>query len=154
MTRAQAWKEAERLVIHEGFSYEQAAGATGIARSTLEKRGAQDGWMGRRQAGASYDAGVRRMKALAQDRALKAMAGDLPGVDAAQAVYAWQSIERAYPEHRYGQTEEDPRMKLGVGIEVIELLVAYLTERARPALTALQPHLEGFAAHLEGAWLA
>lgn len=141
MTAAEAAREAKRLVIDEGFTYAQAADATGIPVSTLQKRGAAEDWQGQRQSAASYSAQTRALKvALLQDAA---------ATKDPQKVYAWSVMEKAFPEHRYVKGTDDAGTRLAVGAEVIEALVEHLDQEDRPALTKLAPHLQSFAARWE-----
>lgn len=154
-TRSDAWAEAHRLVVHEGYSYTEAAEATGIPLSTLQKRAASEEWRQKRDVQMSYAAQVRTLKAGLLAQALKLMS---PGADgekppdpaaAAQLVYAWKQAESTYPEHRYGGQKDDPKVRLAVALEVLDALVAYLGRSDRAALTKLEPHLAPFARELE-----
>lgn len=160
LTDRELWAEARRLVVQEHMSYADAADATGLALSTLQKRAAREGWQDQRQNAAGYNTSVRRLKALALQAALTALenasSGDSPALlqAATQLMHAWRGAEAAYPEHRYAAAEEDPRAKLAMGLQSIEDLVAYLTEHDRSALTALRPHIAPFCAQLEARYAA
>lgn len=145
-SRAEAWDEARRLVTHEGASYVEAAAATGIPISTLEKRAASERWQDQRDTQMSYAAQIRALKAGLLQKALDAMAA---GQDPTQITFAWKQAESAYPEHRYVPTKEDPKVRIRVAVEVVEELVAYLTETDRNALMVLQGHIEPFGRRLE-----
>ncbi len=148
-TRQEAQDEAKRLVVADGYSYAQAATATGIPLSTIQKWAAAEAWQKQRETSMSYGATVRAMKAnvLAQ---LVTMSAD-PASDKnqlAQLSHAWRNLESAYPEHRYDK-KADPKVRLDVAAEVIEKLVAYLGKHDRNALTAVQPHIAPFAQEWE-----
>lgn len=142
MTRREALAEAKRLVVQEGHSYVQASEATGIPLSTLQKHGAGHGWQSQRQTSSSYSDQVRALKA-----ALLAAAVSDP--NDSQKARAWREIEAAWPEHRYHQEQEDPKLKLRIAIEMLEDLVSYLAEASPTALAALQPHLTPFGVRLQ-----
>lgn len=148
MTRSEARHECRRLVTQEGWVYTDAAAATGVPLSTVQKWAAAEKWQATKGTTASYMDGVRQLKARMLAELLDGGAAD------PQKVFALKTLESAFPEHRYTKPEEDPRAKLGVGAEVIEQLVAYLGGNDRNTLTALQPHLVGFATHLEQTWAA
>ena len=145
MTRREAWEEARRLVVQEKLSYAAAAEATGLSVSTLQKRAAAEAWQAQRETASTYGDQVRRLKVEAL-RAALADAGD------PQKLYAWQQLEKAWPEHRYSTAKDDPKVRLEVLLGVIEGLVAYLGEHDRNALTALQPHIRAYAAWQEATW--
>lgn len=151
-TRRDLWAEARRLVVQESYTYDQAATELGLAVSTVQKRAAREGWQEQRQASFGYGQTVRRLKAIALDKAFRAMEDAKSSDDvvkATQLLYAWQKTEQAYPEHRYVEAVADPKLKLKVGLEVVEDLVEYLVEHDRAVLAALQPHLAPFAQRLE-----
>ncbi len=138
MTNAEAWDFARHLVVGEGRTYAEAAGMSGVPLSTLQKRAGREKWMDQRSHAATYEATVRALKVKLLQSALEADPPD------PQRVFAWKQAEAAFPEHRYAG-KEDPRLRLAVTVEVIEQLVQYLTEHDRNALSAVQPHLRGFA---------
>ena len=146
MSRAEAWAEAKRLVLAEGFTYAEAADATGVSRSTLQKRASREGWQDQKRTNTSYAATVRRLKAHLLDKAEKAVL-DKPEL-APQLVYAWKGVEQAYPEHRYAPGDSDPRAQLAIAEMVITELVDFLDDD-RAALAKLTPHLRDFAQHIE-----
>lgn len=137
--------EAKRLVVAENMTYAQAAEATGVPVSTIQKTGAREDWMGQRQTRASYDATVGMLKAAALKKAMASMDP--------QDIYAWQAIEKAYPEHRR-RSKDDPQVRMAVAVEIIEELVTFLGQNDRNALASVQPLIQPFAAHLEGKWAA
>lgn len=147
MNRKEAMAEARRLVVQEGHSYAEASAATGIPESTLQKRGAAEGWMGQRQAATSYGDQVRALKAAA----LTAAKADPTNT---QLLFAWERLERAWPEHRYHQEQSDPGLKLRLALEMLEELAAFLAEVSPAALAALQPHLTPFGARLQERYAA
>lgn len=152
MTRTQAWEEARRLVIQEGFSYPRVAEELGLPLSTVQSRGAREGWQAQKATTASYDATMRRIKRAAQERVLAALTGDV--VDdgkVSQLILSLKALETAYPEHRYQpqETEADPNLRRTVALEVLGLLADWLAEHAPAALRALQPHIKPFAGMLE-----
>lgn len=71
-----------------------------------------------------------------------------------QRYHAWVQVEKAWPEHRYGATEEDPKLRLNVGLELLEELVKFLAEVDPQAQAALKPHLVPFATRLEQRYAA
>lgn len=146
MTRTEAWAEARRLVVAEGATYVEAAQATGIPVSTVQKRAAAESWQSDREVGASYNAQIRALKAGLLAKAMQALEA---GQDASQLVFAWKSAEAAYPEHRYVAPKDDPKARLSAVLELVEGLVDYLQAEDRNALAAVQPHLAGFARHME-----
>lgn len=146
MTTAEAAAEARRLVIHEGYSYQEAAQATGIPLSTLQKRGAAEGWRGLRDSNASYNATVAKLKT---DMLAVAIESKDP-----QKLYAWLAVEKVYPASRYQPANTDGKVKLAIGAEVVTSLVDFIGKADRRALTILAPHLEAFAAHWEKACAA
>jgi len=146
-TRAEARDEARRLVVHEGASYAEAAAATGLPVSTVEKWGAADRWQDERNTQMSYGAQIRALKAGLLKRAMEAVEA---GGDPTQIVFAWKQAEAAYPEHRYAAVaKEDPKLRTRIAIEVVEELVAYLSETDRNALMVMQGHVEPFGRRLE-----
>lgn len=146
-TRADGWSEAHRLVVHEGWSYTDAANATGIPISTLQKRAANEDWQGSRSTQMSYAAQIRSLKSGLLTKALAAMETD-PAA-AAQLVYAWKQAEATYPEHRYGTQKDDPKVRLAIGVELLDELVTFLGKVDRELLTRLTPRLPDFAKALE-----
>jgi len=154
LTARDQWAEARRLVVAENYTYEEVANALNLPVSTIQKRAAREGWQDQRQASFGYAQTVRRLKALALQKALAAIEAAESADDigkATQLLYAWQKTEQAYPEHRYVEQEVDPRLHLRVGLEVVEELVSFLVEVDRAALAAIQPHLVPFAQRLEAA---
>lgn len=139
-TRDDAWEAARRLVVGEGATYAEAAEATGIPLSTLQKRAAAENWQKEREHALSYAAQVKLLKQKALDKALAS--GD------PQDMYAWQKIEAAWPEHRY-TAKADPRLRLQVGAEVLQLVVDVLTELAPNALAEIEPHIPALGAAWE-----
>lgn len=147
MNRQAAIEEARRLVVREGWTYAQAADATGIPASTLQKRGSAEEWGKQKGVETSYRDTIRRLKSGLLDQALKAIED---GGDATQIVHAWRSAETAFPEHRYDQ-KADPKALLGAQVDTVRRLVEYLGEHDRNACAALEPHVEAFVAELAGA---
>jgi hypothetical protein len=139
--RTAAYDEARRLVVAEGYTYEEAAEATGIPASTLQKRGCAENWMDQRAHSMSYAASIRALKVKLLE---KATASRDP-----QDVFAWRQVETAWPEHRYQPAQADPRARLALVLELLDELVNYLAEQAPDALAALRPHIAPFSAHLE-----
>lgn len=147
---------AKSLVVNERVSYAEAAERTGIPLSTLQKRGAVENWMDKRQSTAAYADKVHQLKHRALDAANAAFealaAGQESGVDPIQLTHAWRTVETAYPEHRYA-TEADPKAKAAVATETLRLLVEYLVSKDKRELVAqLAPHIEPFGAHLIEVW--
>ena len=142
-TRSDAWAEARRLVVHEAATYPDAATATGIPVSTIQKRAAAEGWQADRDTQGSYSAQIRSLKAKLLERALAAASDPSLG-DPSQLVFAWKQAEAAFPEHRYRPQQDDPKARLTVMLDVVDELVAYLTDVDRNALTALAPHIVKF----------
>ena len=136
------WERARDAVVGEGLTYDQAASRVGIALSTLEKRAAAEDWMGQRrshvQRVATYRQGVAQLKANMLQKATETLDP--------QAVHAWQAVERAFPEHRYGTVDEGE--KRGIVAMVVEQLVAYFAAEDAGLLTSLQPHVRPLAEHL------
>lgn len=152
MTREAAREEARRLVVTEGFTYAKAAAATGIPRNTLEKYGATEGWHDQRHSAATYQATIRAAKAALLERLTVALGNpEVGGNEIAQLTHAWRQAELAFPEHRYVVQSEDPRMRLQVGAEVLQLVTEVLVEVDRNALTRIQPHLGTIAQRWEAA---
>lgn len=147
MTTREAWEEARRLVVQEKYSYAQAAASTGIPVSSLQKRAAAERWQDQRETASTYADQVKRLKVAALREAL-ASPGD------PQKLYAWQQLEKAWPEHRYHQEQTDPRLKLTIALEVLEELAGFLAEVSPVALAALQPHLAPFGTRLEERYAA
>lgn len=147
-TRQEARDEARRLVVAEGYTYAQAAEATGIPRDTLTKWGGAEGWMDQRKAGMSYTAQVRAMKAKLMTQITDLGAEPRNAQAVAQLIHAWKSLETAYPEHRYDR-KADPRIRRDIGGEFLTFLVEFLGERDRNAVTAIEPHIEALAAAWE-----
>ena len=148
-TRRELWDEAQRLVVHEGQSYADAAAATGLPLSTLQKRACAEQWQEQRDASLSYSAQVRLGKARALKKLTDLLADEKAVADdIAKVASVWRGIETAFPEHRYN-AKADPRQKLEVTVLVVEELVTYLAERDTAALAALRPHLRDFAGHME-----
>ncbi len=147
MNRREAWEEARRLVVQERHTYAQAADATGLSVSTLQKRAAQERWQDQRRTASSYSDQVRALKVAALEQALRD-----PGDP--QKLYAWQQLEKAWPEHRYAQEDEDPKVRLRIALEILEELVSFLGEVSPTALEALRPHLRPFGEKLEERYAA
>lgn len=148
-SREEAWVVCRDLVVAEGYTYAEAAEATGIPRSTVEKRASRDGWQQDRKHAMSYRATVGALKRALLDKAIAAAkSGDASG--AAQATYAWKQAESAFPEHRYSKAgSKSSQVYLAALLELLDALVAYLGELDPGALRALQPHLQPFAARVE-----
>jgi hypothetical protein len=144
-TRAEAWDLARDLVVRGGQTYAEVAAATGLPLSTVQKRAARENWKAEADTATDYSARVRALKNKALDAAL---AGNDP-----QLFYAWQAMERAWPEHRYTRAQ-NPAERREVAATVVEQLVAYLADVDRNVLAALQPHILPFAKHLEVTWAA
>lgn len=152
MTRPEAKAEARRLVTAEGFTYAQAAAATGIPRSTLEKYGSSEGWLDQRESAATYLATARSMKAALLARVTQQLAAPDSDLNAiSQALHALKSAETAFPEHRYVVQGDDPRVKLAIGAEVLQLVTEVLGEVDRNALAKLQPYIATIAQRWEAA---
>jgi hypothetical protein len=152
VNRKSAKDEARRLVCSEGYTYAQAAKVTGIPRSTLEKYGSSEGWHDQRQSAATYQATIRAAKAALLERLTTALGNpDVGGNELAQLTHAWRQAEAAFPEHRYVVQGDDPRIRLQVGAEVLQLVTEVLAEVDRNALTRLQPHLGTIAQRWEAA---
>lgn len=147
MQKREAWEEARRLVVQEKCTYQQAAEVTGIPVSTLQKRAAVERWQDQRETAGTYADQVRRLKVAA----LKAAMDDPADP---QKLYAWQQLEKAWPEHRYHQEQSDPGLKLRLALEMLEELAAYLAEVSPTALAALQPWLTPFGARLQERYAA
>jgi|GEM_PF-3671223 len=147
MSRADAWAEAKRLVVAEGYTYAQASEAAGLPKSTVQKRATRERWQDQKRTNTSYAATVRKLKSQLLEKAVAAAEGDKPEL-APQLVYAWKQAEQAYPEHRYAPGEADPRAQLAVAEMVLTELVEFL-EDDRAALAKLVPHLRDFAQHIE-----
>jgi hypothetical protein len=152
-TRSDAFAEARRLVVHEGYSYSEAADVTGIPLSTLQKRAAGEDWQSARDVQMSYAAQVRSLKSSLLARAIAAMQGegDKPPDPqaAAQLTFAWKQAESTWPEHRYTTQKEDPKVRLAIALEVLEELVDHFATVDRTLVTRMEPHLGGFAKALE-----
>lgn len=146
--RLEALAEARRLVVQEGLSYGEAAEATGVPLSTIQKRASAERWQEERDVQGSYTAQIRALKAGLLQKAMTAMAD---GTDPTQIVFAWKQAEAVYPEHRYNRatTAPDPKAQLAIGVQVLEALVEYLGEHDRNALAAVQPHLRAVAQLVE-----
>lgn len=140
-------EEARRLVVREGYTYAQAAEATGIPASTLQKRGSAEQWGDQKGVETSYRETIRRLKSGLLDQAMKVIAD---GGDATQIVHAWRSAETAFPEHRYDQ-KADPKALLGVQVDTVRRFVEYLGEHDRNACAGIEKHIEPFIAELAGA---
>lgn len=136
------WERARVLVVEQGADYEETARITGISLSAVQKRGAVDGWKDQRAAfveqSSEYRDQVRRFKAQALSQAMKD--------NDPQKVHAWLSIERAFPEHRYGDLSEGEKRAL-VGM-FIEQLVEYFGAADANVLKDLHAHLQPLAEHL------
>lgn len=142
MSTPAAWDLARRLVVDEKQSYADAAAATGIPLSTLQKRAAAENWQQQRQQVADYGATCRAIRAALAQEALKAVqAGANPGV----YIDALHKADRLAAR---GSTI-DPRARLQAGAELLELVVAFLAEEAPAALKVLEPHLQPIAARWE-----
>lgn len=136
------WERARELVVVEGLDYEEASRATGISLSSVQKRAAREKWQEARseyiESNAAYKSKVREFKNGMLDTAMES--------NDPQDVHAWLSVERAFPEHRYGELGEGEKRSL-VAI-FIEQTVAHLSERDANALKALTPHIRDLAEHL------
>jgi transposase-like protein len=143
----ETWEEARRLYVVERMAYRDVADAIGIAQSTLQKRGAREGWAEQRVGEMDYTARRRRLRNLALDRALKAI-NDPKRRDWAQDVYAWERVDKAGRSEE--QQAQDERIRRQVVLDVVDALVERLGEVDRNLLTALTPHLPGLMAHLVG----
>lgn len=147
-TRQQAFEEARRLVVAEGFSYADAATMTALPLSTLQKRAADEGWQKMRETASSYGTQVKAMKANLMERIGNLTKADGDAQQIAQLIFAWKQMESAYPEHRYDK-KSDPKVKLQHGAEYLRFLVEFLAPRDRNAITALEPHIDALAAAWE-----
>lgn len=137
------WDEARRLVVSEGWTYAEAAAATGLSKSSVEKRGAEEGWQEEKDVAESFISMMLRTKRLMGKEITRA--AEL-GEDVSQRTFALIQMERAYPEHRYAPQAkgDDPELRKAVMLETIEAFVAYLDRTDRNALTAVQGHLKVF----------
>lgn len=144
-TRLEAWDLAKRMVVSEGATYAEAAEASGIPVSTLQKRAAADEWQGQRSTVGSYIAQIRAIKS----EMLADIQGTSPGADKTQKIFALVQLEKAYPEHRYTPPVEDPELKKRIALEVLELLATYLEGTDRTAFEKLRGHFLVFGKQLE-----
>lgn len=144
MTRQAAIEEAERLFVREGFTYAQAAEATGIPESTLQKRGSAEEWGKRREHAQDYKATIKGLKIKLLDQVNVVLA---KGGDPSQLIHSWRAVEAAYPEHRY-DAKSDPKAALAIAVDTMRKLVEYLGEHDRNALPAIEKHIEPFIATL------
>lgn len=154
LSRREVWAEARRLVVQERQSYAVVAEATGLPLSTLQKRAAKERWMDQQEVSFGYDQTVKSLKSLALKRAYAAFESAKDGdelLKASQVLYAWKTAEQAFPEHRYTQVAEDPKARLAIQLETLELFVEHLTEHDRSALAVLQPHIVRLGERLEAA---
>lgn len=148
-SRFELWTEARRLVVAEGQSYAEVADTLGLALSTLEKRGAAEGWQAQRQHAMSYDAQMRAIKAQYATQLID-MVGDLDKIGkATQLMLALTNLEKAYPEHKYTRKSVDPKARLAMGAEFLQFLVTTLGGLDRNAVTLLEPHIDAIAAAWE-----
>ena len=139
-----AWERAHSAVVDEGETYPRAAELSGIDLSSLQKRAARDRWQEERRQRLEDKAAYRGQAVSLKQRFLsKAIETGDP-----QDVHAWLAIERALPEHRYGnQALTDPEKRALVGL-FVEQLVDYLAGADANALAVVQPHLTPLAEHL------
>lgn len=145
-TRAEAWATAKVMVVRDNATYTEAAAATGLPVSTIQKRAATEEWQADRETAVSYDASIRKMK---RDLLAQVMEAIEAKRDASQLVFAWKTAEAAFPEHRYSPTKTDPKAKLAIAADLIEVVVEYLAEHDTVALAKLEPHLTPIAKRLE-----
>lgn len=175
MNTDRAIRDARQLVVEEGSSYAQAAEATGLSVSTIQKAGADGGWQAARQRytleSAGYSDKVRRLKRRALDLALLAVDRRLeraspsgkktplelledsqdPLSDVGELIKEWRSLETAYPEHRYQPAERDPEARKGAMLEALELIVDFAAGEDPELLALLQPHLQALGARIQEA---
>ncbi len=136
------WNAARRMVVEDGSTYDQVVERTGISLSAVQKRAAEEDWQGQRDhfvaSAAEYKQKVAALKGRYLDKALAS--GD------PQDVHAWQAIEKAYPEHRYGALSEGERRALVAAY--IEAEVGYLATAAPELLGELQGHIRPMVEHI------
>lgn len=139
---ADRYADARRLVTQEGASYAEAAEATGIPLSTLQKRGAAEGWLEKRDVSRSMEASREALRAAILDRTL-ALAQDPQSKpnEVAQLVHAWRGLEAV---SKGVSVLDDPAEREKVALEVIMALVEYLGEKNPTALAPLQGEIRGF----------
>lgn len=149
MTEAQGREAAKRIVVGGG-TYQEAADATGIPLSTLQKTGARDGWQGQRTTAATYLDTAAAHKRLLMERSLALLQEAKSPAEVTAAVQANQQLlamEKAFPEYRYGQEQAvTPGAKLQAATQVLGELVEYLGQHDRNACAAIERHVEGFVA--------
>lgn len=136
------WNAARRMVVEDGSTYDQVVERTGISLSAVQKRAAEEGWKDQRDrfvsSAAEYKQKVTLLKGRYLDKALES--GD------PQDVHAWQAIEKAYPEHRYGALGEAERRALVAAF--IEAQVSYLASTVPDLLGELQGHIRPMVEHI------
>lgn len=154
--RRLSWDEAYRLVVHEGASYADAADATGIPISTIQKRAASEEWRNQRTTTMSYGSQVELAKSRSLQNLLDGMSAEpsLSADDLVKLASIWRGIESAYPTHRYQPAEEDPEAKLRIAMEVMEFFWAYFAEVDTNLLAALRGHALTIAERLEARYAA
>lgn len=149
------WDEARRLVVSEECSYAQAAEATGISLSSIQKRAGAEGWQGQRDIAMSYTQQVRGMKAALLAKLVRlTQAEDADANQIASLTNAWTAQERAYPEHRYTQQKEDPQLRTSIAIEVLEEVVSYFRDADANLLAKLGPHIRPITTRLQKKYAA
>lgn len=134
------------------MTYAEAAQQVGLTQSWVARVAARENWQALRQKhlleSRGYQDKIRTLKAQLLARAVEAaekalqVQGAEADVAALDAVKAWNLIERAYPEHRYGEagsTDQEAR-KRG-RLETLELICRWAAEHEPNLLAALEPHL-------------
>lgn len=141
-----AWLRAHDLVVRDGATYAEAAEATGIGLSAMQKKGRDQQWLAEQrqhqETAEEYRRSIFRLKLSA---AKKAMDDGDP-----QAVHALTALERAFPEYRYrpDDTGLDPRVKRELVVQAVEAVVGYLEREAPSVLHVLRPYLRPMTAEV------
>jgi hypothetical protein len=143
-SRADAWSLARALVVDDKLSYAEVAEKTGLPLSTIQKRASRESWKAAAETGVDYSARVKALKSKALDLALTS--------EDPQVFFAWQALEKTWPEHRYGSKVKSLGEQRELVVTFMEALIQYLVENDRVALTAMQPHIQPFAKVLEAQW--
>lgn len=137
-TRADAWTLARFYVVEQGATYAEAANASGIPLSTLQKRASDEGWQSERKTNNDYGALARAIRLKLAERTMEALEkGEHPAGHLDALTKADRLASRG--------TTVDPRVRLSAGLEMLELVVTTLREHAPATLGVLQPLLERIA---------
>ncbi|HNC96313.1 MAG TPA: hypothetical protein PKW90_09340, partial [Myxococcota bacterium] len=134
-----------RRLVTEGKTYADAAAATGIPLSTIQKRAGEEKWQANKGAAkVSYAETAKLLKQDLLEAVLKARQDGVGANEVATLLASWEKVERVFPERYYAAQAEDPRQRLELALEMLEEWVEFLGEVDPDLLTRIQGRARTF----------